>query len=180
MSDDEEPLFTDPDDLPVTPYAGTSGWSGSATSQERALRDDEDGTTTVRQRAALSTLAHWASTGRTWKELADSMGWHHGQASGVLSVLHKDGRVARLTERRQRCQVYVLPEHVGDRDTVPHGRNRRTAPTPAATADQAAAARRLVKAADTARLTGGYRATVDRSDLDTILDALNAVYGPLP
>jgi hypothetical protein len=46
---------------------------------------------------------------------------HHGQASGALSVLHKEGRIARLTERRNRCAVYVLPEYVQGRETSPHG-----------------------------------------------------------
>jgi hypothetical protein len=53
--------------------------------------------------------------GRTWKELADIQSWHHGQASGVLSVLHKEGLIARLIEKRNRCAVYVMPEYVNGR-----------------------------------------------------------------
>lgn len=107
---------------PSTPYAGTSGWSGSDTSRERAERDDSDGTTADRQQRVLAILARLGAEGTTWKELAAATDWHHGQASGALSVLHKVGKVARLTERRNRCQVYVLPEHVNGRDTAPHGR----------------------------------------------------------
>lgn len=117
-------------DDPVLPYAGTSGWSGSATSHDRADREDHDGTTPYRQRYVIALLrgrhANGAATwgrdeGVTWKELADGTGWHHGQASGVLSVLHKTGRIARLTERRNRCAIYVLPEYVQGRETAAHG-----------------------------------------------------------
>lgn len=104
------------------PYAGTSGWSGSETSRERAEREDADGTTSKRQRRALRWLDVSQARGMTWKDMAIRNGWHHGQASGVLSVLHKAGKIERLTERRDRCQVYVLPEYVNDRETVPHGR----------------------------------------------------------
>ena len=41
---------------PITPYAGNSGWSGSETSRERAIREDEDGTTSKRQNDALNAL----------------------------------------------------------------------------------------------------------------------------
>jgi hypothetical protein len=54
----------------------------------------------------------------TWKELGDTHDWHHGQVSGVLSVLHKAGFIARLSETRNRCAVYVSPEFVGLREVV--------------------------------------------------------------
>ena len=54
--------------------------------------------------------------GLTWKELADINGWHHGQASGVLSTLHKANLVCRLTQRRNRCAVYVLWSYQDGRD----------------------------------------------------------------
>jgi DNA-binding MarR family transcriptional regulator len=111
-------------ELPLLPYAGTSGWSGSDTSEERARTADTDGTTTRRQAQALATLRLAGAAGATWKELADLQQWHHGTASGVLSVLHKEGRVARLTDRRHGCAIYVLPEAVGNRLTAAHGRKR--------------------------------------------------------
>lgn len=106
------------------PYAGTSGWSGSDTSQERAEQEDSDGTTSRRQEQTLASLAGRHGEGLTWRELGTARGWHHGQASGVLSVLHKTGRIARLTERRDRCAVYVLTDYVGDRITAPHGSSK--------------------------------------------------------
>lgn len=106
------------------PYGGTSGHSGSSASRDRALREDSDGTTSTRQAKAIESLGARHSTGMTWKELALACGWHHGQASGVLSTLHKVGRVDRLTERRNRCSIYVLPEYVQGRPTSEHGSHK--------------------------------------------------------
>ncbi len=108
---------------PALPYAGTSGWSGSDTSRERAQRDDDDGTTSARQGQVIFALANEGVFGMTVKELRAEFGWHHGQASGVLSVLHKVGSIDRLVERRDRCAVYVLPQFRCGRDTVSQGRD---------------------------------------------------------
>jgi hypothetical protein len=56
--------------------------------------------------------------GMTWREYATASGGHHGSASGMLSKLHAEGDAARLTEKRDKCAVYVAPEFVGDRSTV--------------------------------------------------------------
>jgi hypothetical protein len=114
--------------FPVLPYAGTSGHSGGATSEERAKREDGGGTTSMRQRQTWLFLHSRRAYGATWKELATRHGWHHGQASGVLSVLHKEGWISRLAERRDRCFVYVLPEFVDGRDVQPHGRKAKACP----------------------------------------------------
>lgn len=114
--------------FPELPYAGTSGHSGGDTSRERAERDDGDGTTTHRQRTVMDYLSRRLDHGATWKEVGSRFGWHHGQASGVLSVLHKTGHIERLTERRDRCSVYVLPEYVAGRDTIAHGGKPKTCP----------------------------------------------------
>lgn len=116
--------------LPLTPYNGTSGWSGSDTSAVRALNDDKSGATGKRQRETLEWLEHMATIGGTWKELAAEFGWHHGQASGVLSVLHKEGLIVRLKESRQRCKVYVAPKFVFARSTEPYQPNRGQTPCP--------------------------------------------------
>ena len=111
---------------PITPYAGTSGWSGSDTSRERAEREDSNGTTSERQSTALGYAQTFGSEGVTVKDLRDLTGWHHGQASSTLSVLHKEGLLARLSERRDRCAVYVVPDLVQGRETAPHGRKKPT------------------------------------------------------
>jgi hypothetical protein len=104
------------------PYAGTSGWSGTNTSKERAEDADSSGLTGKRQRLTLDLLNDAGTAGLTCPELENQTGWHHGLASGVLSVLHKTGHVARLTTQRNRCKVYVLPQHTVGRATETQGR----------------------------------------------------------
>ncbi len=44
------------------------------------------------------------------------MNWHHGTASGQLSVLDKVGLIRRLKEKRGRSSVYVLFAYVNGRE----------------------------------------------------------------
>ena len=111
-------------ELPLTPYAGTSGWSGSNTSRARAEQQDSDGTTSNRQSTVLRLLEAHAVHGITWKELSNDTGWHHGSASGVLSVLHKSGKIARLAKARDKCAVYVGLKYVYGRPTDPYKSNK--------------------------------------------------------
>lgn len=133
MSDDDRPLPPVDQGLPLTPYdaGSSSGWSGSDTSQERAIEADRSGKTKARQLTALWWLEQSGHDGMTWKELDTATGWrHHGTTSGALSVLHMEHRIARLTgkpNRRNRCDVYVLPENVAGRETAEQGRNKPTA-----------------------------------------------------
>jgi hypothetical protein len=99
----------------ILPYGGTSGWSGTNTSRERAVNEDTQGITFKRQNITLQDLFESGSHGITWNELAAINDWHHGQASGVLSVLHKAKKIVRLEEKRNKCAVYVLPEYVFER-----------------------------------------------------------------
>ena len=103
--------------IPVTPFAGTSGWSGSETSKARAISEDSSGVTAGRQTLTLKIL--WQESkfdGITWSELSEKTGWHHGSSSGVLSVLHKAGLIVRLKERRKKCAIYVSPDYVDGRE----------------------------------------------------------------
>jgi len=102
------------------PYAGTEGYAGSETSRQRALDDVVSGTASKRQRYILILATRAKEKGITVAELRDAS-LHHGRVSGALSVLHKVGKLARLTETRGRCKVYVLPEFVNGRPTEPHG-----------------------------------------------------------
>jgi DNA-binding MarR family transcriptional regulator len=108
------------------PYGGdshpNSGHSGSDTSRERAEVEDASGVTGRRQQAVLLLLESHAEQGATWFEVADALGIHHGAASAALSNLHKVGRIARLTERRDRSKVYVTLGHVNERAVEEHGR----------------------------------------------------------
>lgn len=109
---------------PELPYNGTSGHSGSETSKARAINSDRSGKTALRQAQALNLLSERDSHGITWKELSDLTGLHHGTASGVLSVLHKVGRIARLKESRNGCKVYVDLRCINKRLIERQGRNK--------------------------------------------------------
>lgn len=112
-------------DNPLTPFNGTSGWSGTDTSRDRAIRQDSNGTTSKRQKAVLALITSSGTTGITWKDISDALRVHHGAASGVLSVLHKAGLISRLSERRDGMKVYVRPQFVGERPSEKYGPKRR-------------------------------------------------------
>ena len=109
---------------PELPYSGTSGHSGTDTSKARALHADRSGKTALRQAQTLNLLAQRKMLGITWKELSEITGLHHGTASGVLSVLHKAGRIARLKESRDGCKVYVDVACVEGRVVEKQGRKK--------------------------------------------------------
>jgi DNA-binding MarR family transcriptional regulator len=109
---------------PELPYNQTSGHSGTDTSKARALHADRSGKTALRQAQALNLLSQRKMSGLTWKELSEITGLHHGTASGVLSVLHKTGRIARLKESRDGCKVYVDVSCVEGRVIERQGRKR--------------------------------------------------------
>lgn len=110
-------LSTDPASLP---YAGTSGWSGSNTSRERATERDADGRTASIQARIVDNAAHAGAFGVTIAWLRDAYpDEHHGTLSGALTALHKTGRLLRLTEKRDKCSVYVHPRFLLGREAVP-------------------------------------------------------------
>ena len=98
-------FVTDVNDLQLSfkPYAGTIGWDGS-------------GATSLNQSLTLNHVRHQGERGLTWFELAEIMNWHHGTASGQLSVLDKVGLIRRLKEKRGRSSVYVLSQYVNNRE----------------------------------------------------------------
>lgn len=104
-----------------TPYGVKgSGHSGSDTSRERQQREDADGTTAWRQEAVREAVRMGRSGGKTCGELEREMNAGHGAISAALSVLHRDGTLVRLTERRNRQQVYVMPGYASaDRERAP-------------------------------------------------------------
>jgi hypothetical protein len=105
---------------PSLPYAGTEGYAGSDTSKAQAQADAVSGVASKRQRYVLILASRAGERGITVAELRDTS-LHHGRVSGALSVLHKTGRLLRLTEVRDKCKVYVLPQFAKDRPTEPHG-----------------------------------------------------------
>ena len=110
--------------MPELPYDQTSGHSGTDTSKARAVEADRSGKTAQRQAQAIDLLNQNYERGLTWKEFSFITGLHHGTASGVLSVLHKTGRIARLKESRNGCKVYVGLSWVQNRVVEKQGRNK--------------------------------------------------------
>lgn len=93
--------------VPYRPYKGTAGWSGTDTSKTRAIDNIASGREENNQVLALKYLKSKGTNGATWKEVAAETGWHHGTASGVLSVLHQSGAIVRALKARNRCKIYV-------------------------------------------------------------------------
>ena len=102
----------------ILPFNGTSGWAGSKASRERQMTLDETGETGKRQKAVMRELRSAGTFGANWRDIALALGIHHGQASAALSVLHREGLIARLEDKRAKCSIYVLPEFVNGRETA--------------------------------------------------------------
>ena len=111
-------------DLPVTPYAGSIGHSGSSTSEARAQRMLANGQARTYQQRTLSLAMSTGTHGITCAELQRAMEVGHGTASGCLSNLHHEGLLARISEERKGQKVYVLPEAVNGRETEAPRRNK--------------------------------------------------------
>jgi hypothetical protein len=110
------------------PYNGTAGWSGTDTSQQRALDNIHSGKELNNQELALRLLKHVGIKGYTWKELAIATGWHHGTASGVLSVLHMSSAIVRTYTTRNRCKVYVHQNFKDEVKVEPYKKREKLCP----------------------------------------------------
>lgn len=78
------------------------------------------GATSDLKRAIWNTVDRKGSAGMTVKEFTHLSGEHHGQVSGAFSTMHQRGDLARLTERRARYEVYVVPQYLNGRQTREH------------------------------------------------------------
>lgn len=88
-------------------YQDTAGFVDRPASIERAHDEIASGVFQHRAEVILELLNKCGWRGRTWKELADELGLHHGQVSGALSNLHKKRLVFALREKRDKCHIYV-------------------------------------------------------------------------
>lgn len=93
-----------------TPYNGTGGYVERPTSIARAVQEVEDGTLSKRQQAVLQLLDSAGKNGCIWQAVGQQLNLHHGQASGVLSNLHKAGEVFMLRKKVMRCHPYVAKQ----------------------------------------------------------------------
>jgi hypothetical protein len=110
------------------PYNGTAGWSGTDTSEQRALDNVNSGRELNNQQIALAYLKAIGISGVTWKELSTYTGWHHGTTSGVLSVLHMSGAIVRTYTTRNRCKVYVHQNFKDDVKIEPYKKREKLCP----------------------------------------------------
>jgi len=80
----------------------------SDTSRNRAKSEDATGVTSNRQRVTLDLLEQAGRRGLTWRELSELTGWHHGQSSGTLSTLHREGwAFPNQSVTRENCHPYT-------------------------------------------------------------------------
>lgn len=100
-----------------------AGEAGHSTSTTMTEAEETSGVAAHRQAGALAEVRMAGRSGATWREVAAERGWHHGQASGALTRLHRRGLILRLEETRDHCGVYVTPDYVGNRPTVAAGRH---------------------------------------------------------
>lgn len=84
-----------------------------------AIRDNDNYRETV-----LEFLNTRAYSGATVTEVKAALDPHHGHTSGALSILHKEGKIARLVKKRGGCKVYVALGYEGGQETEPYGRLR--------------------------------------------------------
>lgn len=59
--------------------------------------------------------------GLTCAEMREAIGTHHGAVSGAMAVLHRDLKIARLTEKREGYKVYVHPDFLDGRKAEAQG-----------------------------------------------------------
>jgi DNA-binding MarR family transcriptional regulator len=87
---------------------------------------DGSGATSLNQSLTLNHVRHQGERGLTWFELSEITNWHHGTASGQLSVLDKVGLIRRLKEKRGRSSVYVLSQYVNGRELAKRKQRKLT------------------------------------------------------
>lgn len=116
---------------PILPYQddsgeATGGWAGSESSRDRAVRQRDSGVLGLNQQLAVEFVREREYMGATYGDLCEEFGWGHGTASGVLSNLHRDGKLHRLALNREGQRIYVTIGYIGGRKTEPFGRQQKT------------------------------------------------------
>ena len=114
----------------LTPYAGTSGWTSTSTSQQRAARADNNGDTLQRHVQTVALMFDAGRYGRTHGEIENDMGrvvhWHHGEVSGALTRGRRVGDIVMLVEERRNghkgkaSKVHVHKDFVDGRPYIPY------------------------------------------------------------
>jgi hypothetical protein len=102
------------------PNGHGSGHAGNATSRERQQIEDASGLTEGRQKMALNAVTAAGPDGLVVSELELILAVGHGQASSALSHLHRAQKVVRLRDRRNKQELYVVPDYVNGRKESPY------------------------------------------------------------
>jgi hypothetical protein len=167
------PLYPEPDGA-----GRTDGWAGSQASHERAVAEVRTGRAQQRRMDVIRALSVAGHDGLTWREVADRLGLHHGQASGTLSVLHSEGRISCLTSKRSKCHIYVMNSAVNGRTTREPGHTaaaRREVELAATLEDRVAQAR--AEAADVGWQAGYDAAMAEVAAQPTIDEQITEARG---
>ena len=115
-----DPRMSEPLMIPYPGDHGSGSAAGSDTSKERQVRNDASGVTSLVQRAVYAQLGEVKAEGLTALDVELGMKIGHGGASSALSHLHRAGRITRIKMRRNRHEIYVLPEYVNGRTESPY------------------------------------------------------------
>jgi predicted transcriptional regulator len=95
---------------------------------QRAVDNIHSGRELNNQELALHMLKRAGTVGLTWKDIATTTGWHHGTASGVLSVLHMSGAIVRTYTVRNKCKVYVHQNFKDEVNVEPYKKREKLCP----------------------------------------------------
>jgi hypothetical protein len=103
----------------VDPYAdGTYGTNYTPASAELEHDTHEE---IMRQHAIVWELARKSGTyGITGADVQLATGWETNACSRCLSNLLRDGGLVRLSERRRRAHIHVLPAYADHRELLPY------------------------------------------------------------
>ena len=95
-------------------YGGTGGSVQRQTSIDREEYERNSGETKARAIRFMTIFHDYGEMGVTWKEMKDhyktryTVELHHGQISGLLTNLHKDGKIfIAASNRRDGCFAYM-------------------------------------------------------------------------
>lgn len=96
------------------------GTYGANADASRDLERDQHATFTDQQAAVLALAYDAGERGITGHDVQVATGWGDSSKSRAMSNLLRDGKLLRLTEKRDRGSVHVLPEHLAGREQEPY------------------------------------------------------------
>lgn len=98
----------------------SDGTYGANADASRDLERDQHATFTDQQAAVLALAYDAGERGITGHDVQVATGWGDSSKSRAMSNLLRDGKLLRLTEKRDRGSIHVLPEHLAGREQEPY------------------------------------------------------------